>query len=59
LWGAPDALTTLGIAYPAQLTNFETVTGTAINDQNQSTITLTSRGTVQAIPLDSTVTIPV
>jgi hypothetical protein len=59
MWGAPNNLTTLGITYPAQLTNFETVTGTAINDQNQSTITLTSRGTVQAIPVASTVTIPV
>jgi len=59
MWGAPNNLTTLGITYPAQLTNFETVTGTAINDQNQSTITLTSRGTVQAIPVASTVVIPV
>ena len=59
LWGAPKDLTTLGIAYPAQLTAFETVTGTAINDQNQSSITLTARGTVQAIPLDSAVVIPV
>jgi hypothetical protein len=59
LWGAPKELTTLGISYPAQLTNFETVTGTAINDQNQSTITLTSRGTVQALPVKVSVVIPV
>lgn len=59
LWGAPNSLTGLGITYPAQLTNFETVTGTAINDQNQSSITLTSRGTVQAIPFSSSIVIPV
>ena len=59
LWGAPKELTTLGISYAAQLTNFETVTGTAINDQNQSTITLTSRGTVQALPVEVSVVIPV
>jgi len=59
LWGAPKDLTNLGIAYPAQLTAFETVTGTAINDQNQSSITLTARGTVQAIPVEPSVVIPV
>jgi len=59
IWGTPNSLTGLGISYPAQLTNFETVTGTAINDQNQSTITMTARGTVQALPLDSAVVIPV
>ena len=52
-------LTTLGIGFPAQLTNFETTTGTAINDQNQATVTLTARTTVQALPLDSLVVIPV
>jgi hypothetical protein len=59
IWGAPKDLTNLGIAYAAQLTNFETVTGTAINDQNQTSLTLTARGTVQALPLDSAVVIPV
>jgi hypothetical protein len=59
IWGTPNNLTNLGISYAAQLTNFETVTGTAINDQNQSTITLTSRGTVQSLPLDTAVVIPV
>jgi hypothetical protein len=59
IWGTPKNLTNLSIAYAAQLTNFETVTGTAINDQNQSSITLTARGTLQALPLESTVVISV
>jgi hypothetical protein len=59
IWGVPKDLTTLGIHYPAQLTNFETTSGTAINDQNQTSITLTSRGTVQALPVDTALVIPV
>ncbi len=59
IWGTPKDITGLGIHYAAQLTNFETTSGTAINDQNQTTITLTARGTVQALPLESTVVIPV
>lgn len=59
IWGTPKDITNLGIHYAAQLTAFETTTGTAINDQNQTSITLTSRGTVQALPLDATVVIPV
>jgi hypothetical protein len=59
IWGTPKDITNLGIHYAAQLTNFETVTGTAINDQNQTTITLNSRGTVQALPLATAVVIPV
>jgi hypothetical protein len=59
IWGTPKDITGLGIHYPAQLTNFETVTGAAINDQNQTTVTLTSRGTVTALPLDLSVVIPV
>lgn len=59
LWGASTDLTGLGISYNAQLTNFETVTGTAINDQNQTTITLTARGTVQAIPVEASVVVPI
>jgi hypothetical protein len=59
IWGTPKNLTNLSIAYAAQLTNFETVTGTAINDQNQTSITLTARGTLQALPLDPTVVISV
>jgi hypothetical protein len=59
IWGTTNDLTTLGIGFPAQLTNFETTTGTAINDQNQATVTLTARTTVQALPLDGAVVIPV
>lgn len=59
IWGTPKDITGLGIHYAAQLTNFETTTGTAINDQNQTTITLTARGTVQALPLDPALVIPV
>jgi hypothetical protein len=59
IWGTPKDITGLGIHYAAQLSAFETTTGTAINDQNQTSVTLTSRGTVQALPLDPTVVIPV
>jgi hypothetical protein len=59
IWGTPKDITNLGIQYAAQLSAFETTTGTAINDQNQTSITLTSRGTVQALPLEASVVIPV
>lgn len=63
IWGVPYNLTT-GITdtyvhFPAQLTAFETTTGTAINDQNQASITIVSRGTTLASPVDALVTIPV
>jgi hypothetical protein len=58
IWGTTNTLTTLGIGFPAQLTNFELTTGTAINDQNQATITLTARTTVQALPLATATIIP-
>lgn len=59
LWGAPKDLTALGIHYAAQLTASESVSGTAINDQNQTTLTIQSRGTEQAFPVDAAVVIPV
>lgn len=59
IWGAPNDLTSAGIQFPAQLTAFETTTGTAINDQNQASVTLVSRGTTLAIPVDPAVVIPV
>ena len=59
IWGAPASLTSAGIQFPAQLTAFETTTGTAINDQNQASITLVSRGTTLAIPVDPALVIPV
>ena len=58
IWGTTNALTTLGIGFPAQLTNVETTTGTAINDQNQATVTITARTTIQAYPLASATVIP-
>lgn len=59
IWGTPKDITGLGIHYAAQLTNFETTSGTAINDQNQTQVTLTARGTVTALPLSDAVVIPV
>jgi hypothetical protein len=59
IWGTPKEITGLGIHYPAQLTAYESTTGTAINDQNQTSVTLTSRGTVQALPLATGVVITV
>jgi hypothetical protein len=59
IWGVPQSLSNNGVHFPAQLTAFETTTGTAINDQNQASITLVSRGTALAWPVDPTVVIPV
>lgn len=59
IWGAPQSLTSGAVQFPAQLTAFETTTGTAINDQNQASVTLVSRGTSLAIPVDPAVVIPV
>jgi hypothetical protein len=59
IWGAPNDLTNGGVQFPAQLTAFETTTGTAINDQNQASITLVSRGTTLALPVDPALVIPV
>jgi hypothetical protein len=59
IWGAPQSLTSGAVQFPAQLTAFETTTGTAINDQNQASVTLVSRGTTLAIPVDGALVIPV
>ena len=59
IWGVPQSLSNNGVHFPAQLTAFETTTGTAINDQNQASVTLVSRGTALAWPVDPAVVIPV
>jgi hypothetical protein len=60
IWGLTEDLHGLTkITFPAQISGFETVTGQAINDQNQTTITITARGTMQALPVDGAVVVPV
>ena len=59
IWGLTKNFTNTGVQFPAQLTAFETTTGTAINDQNQASVTLVSRGTTLAVPVDGALVIPV
>ena len=60
IWGlTKDYLATLPFSYNAQLVSGEGVSGAAITDQNQETITIEAKSTYKANELDSTVTIPV
>jgi hypothetical protein len=54
--GAYTGITGLGALTSLDV---QTTTGTAINDQNQASITLVSRGTALAWPVDPAVVIPV
>ena len=60
IWGlTKDQTGEPKIGFPAQLISAEGVTGQAISDQNQTTITIEGKGTFQAYPLDVAVVIPV
>ena len=60
IWGLRSSqLSTLGVGYAAQLTGNEAVTGQAITDVNQETITITAKTTFKARELSSAVVIPV
>lgn len=60
IWGlTKDYLDTLPFGYPAQLVSGEGVSGAAITDNNQETITVESKAAAKALELDSSVTIPV
>lgn len=61
LWGSTKAINAAQtkVGFPAQLTNVNGVSGAAITDQNQTTITIEAKVTFQALPVDSAVVVPV
>lgn len=60
IWGLRSSQNSdLGVGYSAQLTGNEGVTGQAITDTNQETITITAKTTFKSRELDSAVVIPV
>jgi len=60
IWGlTKEYLSTLPFSYNAQLVSGEGVSGAAITDQNQETITIEAKSSYKANELDSTVVIPV
>jgi hypothetical protein len=61
LWGSTKAINTAQtkVGFPAQLTNVNGVSGAAITDQNQTTITVEAKVTFQALPVDSALVIAV
>jgi hypothetical protein len=61
IWGTTKAINAsqVKVGFPAQLTNVNGVSGAAITDQNQTTITIEAKITFQALPVDAAVVIPV
>lgn len=60
IWGlTKDYLSTLAFGYNAQLVNNEGVSGAAITDNNQETITVESKSSAKALELDAAVVVPV
>ena len=61
LWGSTKAINAAQtkVGFPAQLTNVNGVSGVAITDQNQTTVTIEAKVTFQALPVDSALVISV